>query len=56
MSTSRSASGFTLIELIIFIVIISVGLAGVLLIFDTVTRHSADPIRAKQALKEPAPC
>lgn len=44
------ASGFTLIELIVFIVIVSVGLAGVLLVFDTVTRRSADPIRAKQAI------
>jgi MSHA pilin protein MshD len=46
----KPAYGFTLIELIIFIVIISVGLAGVLLIFDTVTRRSADPVRAKQAI------
>ena len=50
MCTSRSHAGFTLIELIIFIVIVSVGLAGVLLIFNTVTRGSADPVRAKQAL------
>jgi MSHA pilin protein MshD len=49
MST-KPACGFTLIELIIFIVVISVGLAGVLLIFDTVTRRSADPVRAKQAI------
>jgi MSHA pilin protein MshD len=49
MST-KPTSGFTLIELIIFIVIISVGLAGVLSIFDTVTRRSADPVRAKQAI------
>ncbi len=52
MSTkpTEPASGFTLIELIIFIVIVSVGLAGVLLVFDTVTRRSADPVRAKQAI------
>lgn len=49
MSVKRPG-GFTLIELIIFIVIISVGLAGVLMVFNTVTRGSADPIRAKQAL------
>jgi len=42
--------GFTLIELIVFIVIVSVGLAGVLTVFNTVTRGSADPIRQKQAL------
>lgn len=46
----KRAAGFTLIELIVFIVIVSVGLAGVLLIFNTVTRGSADPVRAKQAL------
>lgn len=46
----RRSVGFTLIELIVFIVIVSVGLAGVLLIFNTVTRGSADPVRAKQAL------
>lgn len=49
MSTRRGA-GFTLIELVMFIVIVSIGLAGVLLVFDTVTRRSADPIRAKQAM------
>ena len=47
---AKRAAGFTLIELIVFIVIVSVGLAGVLTVFDTVTRRSADPVRAKQAL------
>ncbi len=47
---TRRIAGFTLIELIVFIVIVSVGLAGVLVVFDTVTRRSADPVRAKQAL------
>ena len=47
---SPGQQGLTLIEQIVFIVIVSVGLAGILLVFDTVTRRSADPVRAKQAL------
>ena len=47
---ARRNSGFTIIELIVFIVIIGVGLAGILTVYDTVTRRSADPVRAKQAL------
>ena len=42
--------GFTLIELVIFIVIVGVGLAGILLVMNTVVKSSADPIVRKQAL------
>ncbi len=42
--------GFTLIELIIFIVAVSVGLAGILLVMDTVVKSSADPMVRKQAM------
>lgn len=49
-SRSRAQSGFTLIEVIIFIVVVSVALAGVLLVIDTVVRTSADPMVRKQAL------
>ncbi len=42
--------GFTLIELIIFIVAVSVGLAGILLVKDTVVKSSADPMVRKQAM------
>lgn len=42
--------GISLIELIIFIVIISVALTGILLVMNQVTRHSADPLIHKQAL------
>lgn len=42
--------GFTLIELIIFIVIVGVGLAGILLVMNTVVKSSADPMVQKQAL------
>lgn len=42
--------GISLIELIIFIVILSVALTGILLVMNQVTRHSADPLIHKQAL------
>lgn len=42
--------GMTLIELIIFIMVVSLALAGVLTVFNTVVRSSADPILAKQAM------
>jgi len=43
-------AGISLIELIMFIVIVSVALAGILLVMNTVTRGSADPLVHKQAL------
>lgn len=42
--------GFTLIELIVLIVVLSTALAGVLLVFQNVVRSSADPQIYKQAL------
>jgi MSHA pilin protein MshD len=42
--------GISLIELIIFIVIISVALTGILLVMNQTTAHSADPMVRKQAL------
>jgi MSHA pilin protein MshD len=52
MSTSRPLAqyGMTLIELIVFIVVVSVGLVGVLSVFNLVVRNSADPLVNKQAL------
>ena len=40
----------TLIEMVLAIVVVSVGLAGVLLAFSTVTRGSADPLVTQQML------
>lgn len=42
--------GISLIELIMFIVIISVAVVGILLVMNVSTRASADPIVHKQAL------
>lgn len=50
MCTDRRQRGVTLIELIVFIVIVSVGLAGILSVLNLTTRHSADPMIRKQML------
>ena len=50
MYTDRRQRGLTLIELIVFIVIVGVALAGVLTVLNHTTRHSADPLVRKQAL------
>ena len=42
--------GVTLVELIMFIVIVSTALTGILLVMNQVTAHSADPLIRKQAL------
>jgi MSHA pilin protein MshD len=47
---SRRAAGFTLVEMIIAIVVIGVGLAGVLVAFNTSVKASADPLIRKQML------
>lgn len=49
MSTRRQA-GLSMVELIIFIVIISVAVAGVLSVLTYTTGRSADPLQRKQAI------
>ena len=50
MYTHHKQRGISLIELIMFIVIVSVALAGILLVMNVTTKNSADPIIHKQAL------
>lgn len=50
MSAINRQRGLTLVELILFIVIVGAALAGVLAVFQTVTRGSADPMVRKQAI------
>jgi len=47
---SSKARGFTLVEMLIAIVVIGVGLAGVLVAFNTTVRASADPLLQRQML------
>ena len=49
MNSARQR-GFTLVELIIFIVVVAAGLAGILTVMNTVVRSSADPLVRKQAI------
>lgn len=46
----RAVRGLTLIELVMFIVIVGVGLAGILGVLDLTAARSADPVVRKQAL------
>ena len=47
---ARRQSGLSLVELIIFIIIVSVGLAGILSVFNLTSQKSADPQIRKQML------
>jgi MSHA pilin protein MshD len=47
---TKRQRGVSLIELIMFIVIVSISVAGILLVMNRVTGRSADPLIRKQAL------
>lgn len=50
MSTSRRQRGLTLIEMIIFMVVVSIGVIGILQVMSISAVNSVDPQRRKQAL------
>ncbi len=47
---ARRQRGLTMIELIMFIVIVAIALAGIIAVMRLATANSADPLRRKQAL------
>ena len=47
---TRALRGFTLVELIAFIVIVGIAVAGVLTTYEKLARDSPDPLVKKQAL------
>lgn len=46
----RGQRGLSLVELVMFIIIVGVGVAGLLLVFSVTTKASADPLIQKQML------
>jgi MSHA pilin protein MshD len=48
--SGKRSRGISLVELIVFISIIAIGIAGILKVMDYMTRASADPLAQKQAL------
>lgn len=50
MCTRSRIRGLSLLEVIIFIVVLAVGFAGILVLYNQVTRSSVDPVVRKQAL------
>lgn len=49
-TTEQRQRGFTMIELIIFIVVVGVGMTGILSVMNTVVKSSADPMLRKQSI------
>src|SRR5688572_5232749 len=50
MCVRRLPRGLTLVELILFVLIVSIALLGVLLLLNTATARSSNPLVQKQAL------
>ena len=50
MSTKARERGLTLLEVVIFIVVLAVGFAGMLILYNQITRANVDPLVRKQAL------
>jgi MSHA pilin protein MshD len=49
-SAPRRERGMSLIELVVFIVVLAIGVSGVAILFNQMTRSSVDPVVRKQAL------
>lgn len=50
MCTNKSQRGISLIELLLFIIIVSIALTSLLMVMNINTRSSVDPLLRKQAL------
>src|ERR1043165_7680792 len=50
MSGEKRGSGFSLVEAVIFIVVIGIGVSSMFVLYNTATRGSIDPVVRKQAL------
>ena len=50
INPSKNNQGFTLIELIVAMVVISVALVGILAVINLTTSHSADPVLRRQSI------
>src|SRR4051794_33326790 len=50
MCSKRRQIGMSLIEVVIFIVVLGIALAGMLVLYNQVTKASVDPMVRKQAL------
>jgi MSHA pilin protein MshD len=46
----KRQQGFTLIELIVFIIVVSVGVLGILSVFSVAVKGSGDPVIRKQSI------
>lgn len=50
MSSSRRQRGLSLIEVIVFVVVLGIGIAGMAILYNQVTRASVDPLVRSQAV------
>ena len=50
MSSKRTQRGMSLIEVVVFIIVLGIAFAGLLILYNQVTRTSVDPMIRKQAL------
>jgi MSHA pilin protein MshD len=50
MCSRRRQSGLSLVEVVVFIVVLGIGIAGIALLYNQVTRASVDPLVRKQAV------